>query len=361
MGKITTKQAYTLFMLALFSPIIRLTPAMGARLGGGAGWVSIIISSAVFFGLVVILGGCLGKNNADLYSMYKSAFGKILSKIIVLFYAVWAFMLVGFYLRAFAERFAGAIMPGVPKEFFIITLLALVFIILSGRFQSFALMSNLLFYLVLFALLIVFILQIPRMRPENLLPVTYFDTHNIISGVLPTLGIFAYITPLMFLGGEMANNERYKKYGLYSALTLLGVNLMIFAMTVGVFGSALTQKIHQPFLMSVKTVGAQGALERLESLFLLLWVVTDLAIIVMLMHVLLKLTGILTSAKSPEVFKSLLLAGVFVFSLYVVGGVNEMELISEKVGLPVNIIMGIVVPVIAAGVLLFRKKLRKIS
>jgi hypothetical protein len=356
MGKISTKQAYTLFMLAILSPMIRLTPAMGARLAGQAGWVSVFISCAAFAGLTVILSVCFKRRagaacdkSTDLYSLYKSAFGKVIAKILALFYAIWIFMLVGFYLRAFAERFAGVIMPGVPSEFFFVTLLALVFIILSGRVQSFAIMSDLLFYLVVFAIVVVFALQLPRIQPENLLPVTHYDAGGIVRGVLPTLGIFAYLTPLMFLGGEITCNDtgRFRRYGMYSALILLGVNLMLFAMTVGVFGSALTQEMHRPFMMSVKTVGAQGALERLESIFLLLWVVTDLAIIVMLMHVLLKLAGFLTLSEKPEVFKSLLLSGVFILALYIKRGVNDTELLSIRLGLPANIVMGIIIPVIA--------------
>ena len=350
MHKITTKQTYTLFTLALFSPLIRLTPALGARLAGQAGWVSFFVSCAVFCGLIILYGNYFrNKNHTDLYLLYKSAFGKVITIILVLCYAVWVFALVGFYLRAFAERFAGIIMPGVPAEFFMITLLGLVFVILSGRFQSFALMSGLLFYLVLFALSVVFVLQIPRISPENLLPVTHLDAENILHGVLPTLGVFAYITPLLFLGSGMMceDKTKFRKYGVYSALVLLAVNLMVFMMTVGVFGARLTEEMHRPFMMSVKTVGAQGALERLESIFLLLWVVTDLAIIVMLMHVLLKLMSFLTLSEKPEVFKSLLLSGVFVFALWIIRDVNEMEELSLNIGLPLNLIMGFAVPVAA--------------
>jgi len=39
MAKITTKQAFLLFMLAGFSPLIKLSSAAAATYGGGAGWV----------------------------------------------------------------------------------------------------------------------------------------------------------------------------------------------------------------------------------------------------------------------------------------------------------------------------------
>jgi hypothetical protein len=339
-AKISTKQAYTLFLLSVFSPLIRLVSA-GA--GGRAGWVSLLVSCGIFCGLVALLGVYFKhKNNADLYTLYESAFGKILARILVLVYAAWVFMLAGFYLRAFGEKFAGLIMPGVPAGFFKITLLALIFIILSGKFQSFALLSNVFFYVVLLALGTVFFLQIPRIHHTNLLPVTQYDIQNIMLGALPTLGIFVYITPLMFLGDKIercaGDSAPYRKLGFFSALVLLGAGLAIFVTTVGVFGKDLTATMEQPFLMSVKTMGAQGALERLESVFLLLWVVTDLAIIVMFLHVLLKLISVLTGECMGEpckVYKSPILLGVYVLSLVTVFDENTSLMISLGLGLGV--------------------------
>lgn len=333
-------------MLAVFSPMIRLVSNLGAQLGGRAGWVSIFVSCAVFFGLITLLNIYFkNKENADLYTLYESAFGKIIAKILALVYAVWVFGLAGFYLGAFTDKFAGLIMPGVPAGFFAITLLALIFIILSGRFQSFALLSNIFFYVVLLALAAVFLLQIPRIKAANLLPVTQYDLPNIISGVLPTLGIFVYITPLMFLGAECTEERaKFRKYGLYSMAVLLAAGLVIFATTVGVFGKDLTAAMEQPFLMSVKTVGAQGALERLESVFLLLWVVTDLAILVMLLHILLKLIGLFSGVKNTQVFKSPLILGVYVLSLF--------SLLPEAAVLKINLITGLGIPV--AAVMIYR-------
>ncbi|MCL2077105.1 MAG: spore germination protein [Oscillospiraceae bacterium] len=363
--KITTKQVYTLFLLASFSPLIRLASAAGARLGGAAGWVSIFISCAVYYGFTVLLS-CYFKricnNNADLYYMYKSAFGKIIAKILVLLYALWVFALTGFYLRAFAERFAGAIMPGVPVGFFTVTLLALIFIILSGRFQSFAILSEIFFYIILSVIAVIFAFQLSKIRPENLLPVTIYDIERIINGTLPTIGVFAYITPMLFLFGEVGekNPENFRKYGLYSALVLLGVNLVIFAVTAGIFGSDFTATMTQPFLTSVKTMGVLDSLERLESVFLLLWVVTDLALIVMLIYVLQRLINLLCSdAPKPAItsipLKTPLLCGLYIFSICLMRGANETQSLSEKVGLPLNIVLGILIPCLALGVWRLRK------
>ncbi|MCL2019299.1 MAG: spore germination protein [Oscillospiraceae bacterium] len=358
--KITTKQAYILFMLAAFSPLIRMSSVYGARLGGRAGWVSIFVACAAFYGFIILLGSCFKRQGSvDLYALYKSAFGRILAKVIVVIYAVWVFMLAGFYLRGFADKFKELIMPGVHDSFFTITLLALVFIILSGRLRNFAILSELFFYVVLFALAVILVLQIPKIRPENLLPVTQYDFHHIVRGTLPALGVFAYITPLLFLGAA-DGGRAFKKHGLYSAGVLLAANLIIFTVTTGIFGKDLTAVMEQPFIMSVKIVGAQGMLERLESVFLLLWVVTDLAVIVMLTHIFLKITGLLTEIKRPEILRSPLLLGVYVISLFFGKNTYNITSLSEKYGLWVSLILGFGIPLVAVGVIAVIHK-KKIS
>ena len=350
-SKITAKQMYTLFLLASFSPSIRLTSALGAKLGGRAGWVSILISCAVYYGLTVLFSFYFTRcKSDDLYELYKSSLGKPAAKTLVFIYAVWVFMLTGYYLRAFAERFSGAIMTGVSATFFTVTLLALIFIILSGKLRTFVYLSDMFFYIVLISLAVIFAFQLPKVSAENLLPVTVYDSGGIISAILPTLGVFVYVTPLMFLGGEtegISDSVSFRKYGLYSAGVLAAVNILIYVITVGVFGDALTRNMTQPFLMSVKTVTVLGSLERLESVFLLLWVITDLVAVVMFMYILLRLTEVLTGCKNTGVFKSPLLCGTYIFSLYIARSVNELNNLSEKAGLPVNLILGIGVPVLA--------------
>jgi hypothetical protein len=150
------------------------------------------------------------------------------------------------------------------------------------------------------------------------------------------------ITPLTFNLQCTIDNTQFKKHGFFSALTLLGAGLVIFVTTVGVFGKDLAAQMEQPFLMSVKTVGAQGALERLESIFLLLWVVTDLAILVMLLHILLKLISIITGGERGEpckIYKSPILLGVYLMSL--------VSVLGESMGLYVSLGLGAGVPLIA--------------
>ncbi|MCL1822825.1 MAG: spore germination protein [Oscillospiraceae bacterium] len=357
-SKITIKQAYILFLLSAFSPLIRLSASPSVVRGRQAVWVSVLFSCLIYFGLIFLYGLAFSRTkNTCLITLYKTAFGKALTKIIILAYAVWVFVLAAYYLRMFSEQFAGSIMPGVSPEFFTITLLALIYIIISGKLQSFTLMSEVFFYIVLLVTAALFMLQLPKTDFRNLLPVTTHDTVNIFKGIIPSLSVFIYITPLLLSGDNFAQAKsgEFKKYGFYSTLVLLAVNLIIVLMTAGVFGAALTQKMQRPFQMSVKTVGFMGSLERPESVFLLLWVVTDLAVIVLMMYALLKCFNVLFAAEKPEIYKTPLICGVYIGSLYLKKIINETEL-SEKIGFPVNLGLGFIVPLIAIGVLFIRTR-----
>jgi len=356
---ISMKQTYTLFLLASFAPATRLASSFAAKLGGHAGWVSIILACAIYCVLIYILHGLfkLFEHHTNLYDIYKACFGKTAGNALSIIYMLWIFMLLGFYVRTFAERFLTSIMPSTPLPFFLITLLLLCYILLRGKFEHFTRLITLCFYVVCACLLFIFVFNLQNIQLQNIYPVTTLNTANILRGTYPFTGMFVYITLLMFIGDEIGDIQHFKKLGLQSAVVLLVVNIMIFLSTVGVFGSSLTQKLSLPFFMSSKIISIFGSIERLESLFVITWFITDIAIIVMLMYILLKLIGKVSNTPHTHILKTPLLLGLYLFSIYFANNVFELASFSEKIALAGNIALCMGVPCVALGVGWGRKRL----
>ena len=55
----------------------------------------------------------------------------------------------------------------------------------------------------------------------------------------------------------------------------LGIALMVTVTTVGVISPELTEVLHDPFFSMIRTLNVFGVLERMESLVISLWVLTD--------------------------------------------------------------------------------------
>ncbi len=342
---IQMNQAYMLFLLASFSPTVRVATGLCAKLGKQAGWLSVALACLVFCGLILLLRQLFSRSaRQSLADIYRDAYGPVFGSALIAVYLCWLFVLISLYVRAFAERFASSIMPSAPNELFVITMLAMCYLFLSGPFDHFMRTAGIYFYAVLICLGIIFLALLTKIQLGNVYPVTTLDALPVLKGSYPFLGIFCYITFVMLTADEVAGKERLLPLGLRSAVILLVTNQIVFFMTVGIFGSALTQDLTLPFFMSVKTINLFGTLGRLESLFLFLWVITDVAIITMLMQISLRLAEKLFHLTNPSPLKTPLLLGTYLFSLVFVNSFFEIAAFSEKIGLLINICLGIGVP-----------------
>lgn len=348
-----------LFLLASFSPSIRLSSHLVAAYGGAAGWVGILLSCGLFYGFILLLTA-LFKNraNAGLHEIAGRMLGRPVAFVLSAVTAVWVFVLCGFFLRDFAERLAATILPGTPIPFFLVILLAILAILMTGKWIDFVRFTVICFWLVLAGFGLVLLLCLPAVKGANLWPVTTLDAVPVLSAFYPMFGIFAYLGLLLYTGDEMEGLDKLKQYGGRCTLVLLAVNAAVFLCTDGVFGPRLTASMTFPFFMAVKSIRLLGAIGRLESLFILFWVITDIAIAAMLLHVLTSLLGKLTKVNDPVLMRTPLLLGLYIFSLCIVRSLFELTRFEETVVLAGNIILGIGVPVVLWGVMRLRRKLK---
>jgi hypothetical protein len=359
-GGIPASHGLALLILACCSPALRAVSRLGAGISGRAGWISILLVCFLYLGLYFILRLLSrygeGRGWGGVSGAFRFALGP-LSKPILLVYAVWVFVLVGLSLRAFAERYAALIMPGTPIPFFLIAMLILCYIFVSGRFAHFTRFAAIELVFICLCFLCILLLKLNKIEAGNLWPVTTLDAVPALAGVYPLAGALCCITFLTLGGDFNMNKPRSGRQGLISAGILAAILLIIFLTTVGVFGAKLTQSVSEPFFMSVKTVSIFDSLKRLESVFIVSWVVTDVAMIVMLLRILFRLADGVT-CRSLDI-RTPVLMGAYVLSLFIAGSAEEVQEFSTRLALPVNVLLGIAVPVVVLGLAAIRQGLRK--
>jgi len=356
----TMSQAYRLLLLALFSPAVHLASKQLSQTAGHAGWISICIASALLFGLIAMLHALVQQSqpHTNLMDIYNSVLGKFVGTVICVIQVIWLFVLAALYLRLFAERFVASIFPGIPLSLFMVVLLALCYVILNGSTTHWSNMVSICFFIALADYLVVILLSLPKINIANIYPVTTLDTGSIIEGLYPLLGTFCYITYLLFMGDDIIGLQDLRRAGRRYTPLLLAVHLLIFLSTVGVFGSQLTESFTLPFFMSIKTINLFGALEHMEALFILFWVVTDIAVIILLLRLVIKILHKLTSVKQPTLFVTPLLFGLFVFALFFAGNIFELHDFANSIALAINLGLGVLIPGLVYLIAALRKRIQ---
>lgn len=353
--KISIRQAIILLLLALGAPSLRVIPNYAAREAGKAGWVAALVSLIPALILIWILILLFKKNDGSLYDIYEKVFGKFLNKIVTTVYIIWSVYLIGVYLRMFGERFLNTILFEANVFVLMIFMLIFIYFIVNQKIDVIGRMSEILIYFFVAIVGFVFITTLSQIEIKNIWPVTYYDVIPIIKGAEPIFSLSCYITAIMFLGDKISNKEKLKKNGILAMIGWTAFSIILILSTTGLFGHRLNSQLLFPYFATLKNIRILDAIERVESLFISIWVASDAVIIALFSLISLHLLKRIFNQPSHKKFSLWILVIAFIIAVKFAPNVYAAEEIAKTYVGPINIILFAVVPFIALIVGKIRK------
>lgn len=355
--KISTRQAVILFLLAVFSPSIRLFPTYSSEIAQTAGWLSPLFAVVPFLILPLLHQSFFKKNSGkNLADIYYEVLGKFLGRVVLFFYLFWLCVLLGLYVRYFAERFLSTIHPDTPMSFFTIAILGVAFVVARGGLVVFTRLTEVFFlgFMALFS--ITFMLALPDLKFLHLYPVTYYDILPLMKSTYPILGIWGYFTFMMFFADRMNDKENIKRFGLQSAVFLVITCLSILIITIGTLGYNIAGRVSLPYFIAMKNISVMDTLERIESIVLAFWIIVDFVIITLFVLLVAAVIKSLFSLNGTKNFISPVVLVAYLFSFYIAQSRFELEDFSLLFGMNTNIVLCYIIPLIIFGIGKLRKK-----
>ena len=277
---LSRRQLLTLTFAALLSPAVRVLPAETARRAGEAGWLSALAALPAVLALCWVLSALLRPAGGDMTLAVRQAVGGVLGKAVIALYLLWGLFLLAANARLVALRFLSVGYRNGPMPLYVAAVMALVFLLVrrplrvlgrAGEVFCLALAIGLGFSLAMGAF---------QFQPVRALPVWSQDVPGLLSAALPVLGVFGYAVFSAFLAGDGEETGRRSLCCWAGAFCLILTLLQLVCL--GSFGPGLTGRMHSPFFMMVKGIGIQGTFQRVESVILALWVLSDLALLALL-------------------------------------------------------------------------------
>ena len=92
-------------------------------------------------------------------------------------------------------------------------------------------------------------------------------------------GIVAYFSFMFIFGDRINNKENINKIGFKMVLFLLITQVVIIASIISTFSYRIAQRTQLPFLAAVKQISVFNLLEKVESIVVSVWVLSDFIII----------------------------------------------------------------------------------
>lgn len=355
-GKISVRQAIMLFILAIFSPAIRLFPYSAAKTAGKAGWLAPIVAIIPIILLILLLNSFFKKNeDGNLSDVYFKILGNIAGKIIISLYFIWTLVLLALYTRYYSERILSSMMPNTSSSFLIIVMLCLVFLTARRGLETMARANEIFFILLLAMFLVSFILSIPQIKYRNIMNVSYLDAWPVIKSSFDLFGVWGYVLFIFFFADKINNKECIKRFGFQGVAFILIITILLLIMTIGSLGPSLASHVSLPFFTVVKNISVLETIDHIESVLLAAWVICDFIIIISF--------TIISASLMKSIFKlsetKSLISPIVIFagigSLFLFENLFELEIFSRYIALPVNVLFEFIIPFAVFGIGKIRK------
>lgn len=173
---------------------------------------------------------------------------------------------------------------------------------------------------------------------------------------IPIMAVMAYMFLMFFVGSGFTDTKDFKKYGIRSAIFVSIIGVLAVVLTVGVFGAVVTKNLSLPFSMAMKEINILDKIYGLESIIVSMWIISDIAIVIVCIYVANNLTSVITNTERNREYVTPIIFLTYILSLWIVKNRYEYEYLIRKIALYANVFLGFVLPLFILIIGKFRKK-----
>lgn len=355
---ISQTQLCALLWAALLAPAAELLPAVTLPWAGKGAWVTTLLTFPVLAGAGWVLAhGAWGRGG--LPQTIRTGFGPVIGRGILILYMVWGEFLLALRLRLCAQRLLASGERDGSLWFYLPVAALLALWMARGKLAAFARAGQVLLAVVGTAAAVVLGLALFQVRPEHLLPLWWQDALPVLGGTLPAWGVLGWGMFAAFLVGdtEPARHAR-RDWLIWSGLGCLLLSLEQLVV-IGNLGVSLARRLHSPFFALAKSVGVEGAFQRVESIISALWIFGDLALLGVILFALWEMAGAVWEKAEQKTVVTVALIPAVILSMVAFPDGVAAEAAGRGIVLVGNLILGTALPVFGAGGAALTKRNKK--
>ena len=277
MERISTHQFFTLGAAVLMGGTFLLVASFVTEAGGRDGWMAVLPAFAMTIPYaLMILSLSAQYPQENLLQISEKLLGKWIGKFIGLIYISISGYYGGLLLTFIGVIYEQSIMPLMPRWVFYLGGLLLVFSLVTRGIEVFARFSEVVFPVIVIALVLNIALTFPRIEQGELLPILgeglkplFFTMLRVIPFSMIFILFLAGILPFLSIGKQELGEL---KTGIWRAVFLVGIlNTLVTLIQILVFGPVETIRLAFGILNLGKMVEISRTIAGVESLFLGVW------------------------------------------------------------------------------------------
>ncbi|KQL54893.1 hypothetical protein AN964_16200 [Heyndrickxia shackletonii] len=358
-GRISNIQAAMLAItsLTIIGHLILLTVVI--QQSRQDGWMATIIGTILgLIGIlsIVKLSQCFpGLTLVEILFHHFSWVGKIIGVLYLLYF----FLMVTLAVRLYGETYK-IIMPDTPLPAFIIVIILLTaYIVYSGLETLSRLNQIMLPVLVIFAIAVVFLTMGEKKDYTNLLPIFGNGYLPVGKGSLSVMGWFGEFVVLGMILPYVQQPKKLVKTGIWAAVVTCIFFLGPVTGPIALFGPVEAAKMTFPTFSEVKYISSGDVINRFDVIAVLFWTVGLMIRISVFFYGL--CLGLAQSLKLPS-YQPLIIPLAWLIgvgTILFIKNFAELNSFLFESYVPLNILMGALIPLILLLLALIKLKVRK--
>lgn len=301
--KLAPVQIMTIITSAMLGSKILMTQQDLVTTAKQDGWVSVLLAGLIVFFTVMAFLYPLARTypDMDFPEMLLKLFGRTVGRIVLIPALLYVLMETGTSVRVFVHLVKLFLLDRTP-EFVLVILFVLAVLSVSKRdIKAIGASIDFMFPIYLFPLIVLILLSITQVEMENIQPVLFRNTANVIKGSIPALGTMTGSGAVLYFVCYAISPKDSKKWVVAGVLISIIVYAALTLMTILVFGPEEIKYMVFPGLTLSKAIEFPVTLlERLESLTLIIWIPAVFAGLVIFSHMSIRNLIVLLSLKEKH-------------------------------------------------------------
>lgn len=263
------------FTLCFVSAFLTL-PAESIETSRELGWLSVAVAGLSTMAMLFLLIYVFARIPGDLYFVATRLFGKLGACLVSIYYIVMFFAMAMLWIREFAENTLSTAMPLLNFQLAVgWYALGAAFILFYGV-EAIARANYIFLPFIVGGIIVVLALLAPLYKPNYLFPWQGGGMANVVikGGVL--VGANAGALLLAVIAKAFQNTRVIKAAAIFGLGGSVLIKCAIVLILTMVYGTAVAMERALPFYEMARLVSLNRYIQRIESIFIILWVVTGI-------------------------------------------------------------------------------------
>lgn len=276
-GRFGVSEAVSLTCITICAKIFYTSPGYLSRLVGTTGWMTTLVSTltslAAFSVVLFLFSRYPGKNIIEIFFL---TLGPFFGALFSLAFSAAFLVSAGIMIREFSDVMKIYVLLNTPISLVVVVFIIGVVVVSMLGLETLVRFARLSVYVILAAFLLVLLLGLENYRFANIAPFFGYGAGPTLLQGAARSSFYDSVMILTVFSGSLQGTKFLRKAG-YRSLVIAGaitsLGLLCFSLT---FPVSTLQELTDPMLELARTIHYGSFFQRMEPIFIFIWVVSSL-------------------------------------------------------------------------------------